>query len=114
MTWLRLFWIFFVPLLAVLPAFIPEFAGRALGGLYRQGFVQTLVDVLPQGAAGAVATWFAATSLGGELLIVFLIILNLTAVAAWPLWLIGEGIIRLSNWVTTTNMGQLRKGLRRS
>jgi hypothetical protein len=113
-TWLRLFWIFLLPLALIVPAFLPSLLGKPIGGLYRQWFAQHLINLLPHSAAADLASWFAGATLAGELGLTAVIVLNIAALAAWPLWVIGEAIIRVSNWAESTHLGQLRRGLRRS
>ncbi len=112
MTWLRLFWIFGLPLLSFLPALLPTLLGRPLGGIYRQAIVQWVVDLAPATIGLKIAEIFSAATVAGELVIVLLIVLHITAIAAWPLWIIGTLIIGVVNWADKTHYTQLRKHLR--
>ncbi len=115
MTWLNFSILFFLPVpVLMLPAFIPDFWGKSVGGLYRQFMVQNLIDILPNSAGLELTVFFGNAGFWLEIAMVLVIVINITAVLAWPIWFVGHLLIGISNWSGKKDLELRRSGLRRS
>lgn len=116
-TWIRL-WVIcpapFVPLFLVgcFPSF--EFMGKAVhGGIIRQGFVNHVaLPVLPQDWAVQLVVWFEQASYLQELWLHLLISVDLTLFLLPLMFLIGQVLISVSAWASTTDHSLKTKQVR--
>jgi hypothetical protein len=117
LTWIRL-WVIcpapFVPLFLVgcFPSF--ELMGKTVhGGIIRQTFVNYVaLPVMPQDWAVQLVAWFEQANYFQELLLHLIISVDLTLVLLPLMFLIGQVLISVSAWASTTDHSLKTKQVR--
>ena len=117
LTWIRLWVICPAPLVPIFlvgcfPSF--EFMGKTVhGGIIRQAFVNNVaLPVLPQAWAVQLVEWFEQASFVHELLLHFVISVDLTLLLLPLMFLIGQFLIWSSSWLSTTDHSLKTKQVR--
>lgn len=117
LTWIRLWVICPAPvfpifLIGCFPSF--EFMGNTVhGGIIRQWFVnQIALPVLPQAWAVQLVEWFEQASFAQELLLHLIISVDITLLLLPLMFLIGQVLISISAWASTTDHSLKTKQVR--
>lgn len=117
LTWVRLWVILPAPLVPLflvgcIPAF--EIMGKTIqGGVIRQWFVNHIaLPVLPHDWAVQLVAWFEQASYMQELVLHFVISVDLTLVLLPLMVLIGQVLISISAWMSTTDHSLKTKQVR--
>ena len=110
-TWLRLWPVFLIPLLIMLPAgLLPHLNLGFLtfdGGVIRQWSVNTLLlPLLTQQDALLIVHYFQRASYVEEFLLYLFICFNVTVLLMPVFYLVGNVIIRVSTWFAVNELKQ--------
>lgn len=117
-TWIQLWPLLGLPafMLSAIAAF-PTFEHKTRfvgGGPIREWFLNHIaVPILPTNAAGELVAWFASASTLQEWILTSVIALNLNAALLPLLFGFGTGLIRLNNWMSTTDLRLKQSAARR-
>jgi len=117
LTWVRL-WVIcpapFIPLFLI--GCIPSFhlMGKTIqGGMIRQWFVNHVaLPVLPQHWAAQLVAWFEQARFTQELLLHFMISIDITLMLLPLMFLLGQCLIWGSSWLSTTDHSLKTKQVR--